>query len=444
MLFDTLNFFSFLAIVLAVHSVIPKKFRPVFLLIASYFFYASWDARFLSILILSTLIDYLCGIALGRHERPLSRKILLGISVCANLAILCTFKYFNFFAETFKDIFAGSSFQPDERLLNFVLPIGISFYTFQTMSYSIDVFRRKIKPEPDLVLFSLYVAFFPQLVAGPIERAANLLSQLRQPLRLDRQLAKEALWLIVYGLFKKVVVADNLAILVQPVFNNPESHHGLINLLALYGGAIYHYADFSGYSDMACGIARLFGVRLMYNFKMPLFQSNPRSFWSHWHISLTLWFRDYVYIPLRHTRMLLRTPRLLQDPIAVIITFGLIGIWHGAKLHFLIWGLVNGGLIAAYNLLLPSLRRIKADNFSSHFRNHRSLEFLKVLGFQLWFIPAMGAFMVCKSLADALKLLSGVWGPYELNGGLLVITMASFALPSSSLNRMHLSTIAKF
>ena len=418
MLFNTINFFLFLTVVLVVHKALPIKGRPFFLLVASYFFYASWDVRFLALLIISTLIDYFCGLALAKQTKESIRKKILGLSVLANLGILLFFKYFDFFADSMHKLFAGSGIQPDERFLNVILPVGISFYTFQTMSYTIDVYRRKIKPERNLIYFSLYVAFFPQLVAGPIERAGNLLSQLRRPHSVNRTMVAEAFWLIIYGLFKKVVVADNLAILVQPVFDHPTSHHGFINLLALYAGAIYHYTDFSGYSDMACGIARLFGVRLMFNFRLPLFQSNPRNFWNHWHISLTLWFRDYVYIPLRRSWVFRQIPPAFHDPVAVIVTFSLIGIWHGPDMHFFVWGLINGLLIAAYNILV-NIKKSPQLLPSA----------LNTIAFQLWFIPTMGAFMVCRSTADALLLLANAFKPFEFNGGLLAATMAAFALP---------------
>lgn len=331
--FAQLEFVVFLALVVIVNARIstPKP-RKLFLLIASYYFYAYWDYRFAGLLVFSTLLDYTIGNLLDRAQRTSTRRALLASSLVGNLGLLGFFKYYNFFIESARAIFGHWGL--DGTTLDIVLPIGISFYTFQTLSYSIDVYRRQLKPCSSILDFALYVAFFPQLVAGPIVRATEFLPQVSRMLLPKAEQVYSGLAQLLRGFVKKVLIADHLATLVDPVFAAPDFYAWPTVVLAVFAYTGQIYCDFSGYSDIAIGSARLLGFELPDNFRHPYLAQSPGDFWRRWHITLSTWLRDYLYIPLGGNRIsTLFTYRNL------LITMTLGGLWHGASWNFVIWGI---------------------------------------------------------------------------------------------------------
>jgi len=306
------------------------------LLASGYVFYAWWDWRFLGLILLSTLVDYLVAHALDKAGSLTRRRALLAISIGVNLGVLGIFKYLDFFIESFAALSASFGLAVNPGSLGLILPVGISFYTFQTLGYTIDVYRGRERPSDDLIAFATYVSFFPQLVAGPIERPGNLLPQLREPkTRFEAFWAREGLGLILWGLFQKVVIADTCARVADQIFADPVGHGPIALLLGVVCFAFQIYGDFAGYSLVAIGSARLFGIRLMTNFRTPYFARDIAEFWRRWHISLSTWFRDYVFIPLGGSRG--RRRRIARN---VVVTFTLSGLWHGASWTFVIWGLL--------------------------------------------------------------------------------------------------------
>lgn len=349
MLFNSIDFVVFLPIVFALYWWGCRQrlqLQNILLAVASYIFYAWWDWRFLTLIFLSTLVDYTVGLQLAKTASPASRKILLGVSLIFNLGVLAFFKYSNFFIENFAAAFTLLGKPLALPSLQLILPVGISFYTFQTLSYTIDVYRRKIEPTKDFVAFGAFVSFFPQLVAGPIERATNLLPQFFEQRQFSYHQAVQGLRQILWGLFKKVVIADNCAVLVDHVFDDPSLQSGSTLLIGAVFFAFQIYGDFSGYSDIAIGTARLFGFRLMQNFAFPYFSRDIAEFWRRWHISLSTWFRDYLYIPLGGSRVSIA--KTIRN---VFVIFLVSGFWHGANWTFLFWGFLH----ACY--FLPLLMR---------------------------------------------------------------------------------------
>ena len=339
MLFNSVDFAIFLPIVFVLYWFITNKNLKVqnaLLIMASYLFYGWWDWRFLSLIIFSSSVDYLVGIGLSKAVKQKRRKLLLLTSVFVNLGFLGFFKYFNFFSENFAAAFSfmGQSFDPAR--LSIILPVGISFYTFQTLSYTIDVYRNKIKPTRDVLSFFAFVSFFPQLVAGPIERATNLLPQFYKKRKFDHQKSIDGLRQILWGLFKKVVIADNCAEYANMIFSNTSDYSGSTLILGAVFFTFQIYGDFSGYSDIAIGTARLFGFDLRKNFAFPYFSRDIAEFWRRWHISLSTWFRDYLYIPLGGSRG--SQASIVRN---VFIIFLVSGFWHGANWTFVLWGAIN-------------------------------------------------------------------------------------------------------
>jgi len=339
MLFNSIDFAVFLPIVFALYWLINNKSLKVqnlLIIAASYLFYGWWDWRFLSLIVFSTLVDYAVGIGLSKQEDKTTRKLLLWVSIIVNLGFLGVFKYYDFFLNNFISAFSFFGIPIQANLLHIILPVGISFYTFQTLSYSIDIYRRKLEPTKDFLAFGAFVCFFPQLVAGPIERATHLLPQFYKKRKFDYSQAVDGMRQILWGLFKKIVIADNCATYANVIFNNSEDYSG--SSLAL--GALFFtfqiYGDFSGYSDIAIGTSRLFGFDLMQNFNFPYFSRDIAEFWRRWHISLSTWFRDYLYIPLGGSRggtwMKVRN---------TFIIFIVSGFWHGANWTFIVWGALN-------------------------------------------------------------------------------------------------------
>ena len=355
MLFNSLDFAVFLPIVFVLYWFVTKhnlKLQNALIVAASYVFYGWWDWRFLSLIIFSTFLDYSIGRRLKNEENQKIRKTLLWTSIIVNLGFLGVFKYYNFFLDNFIAAFSffGQDIQPNS--LNIILPVGISFYTFQTLSYTIDVYKKKLEPTEDLVAFSAFVCFFPQLVAGPIERATNLLPQFYKKRTFEYDKAVDGMRQILWGLFKKVVIADNCAEYANLIFNNYQDYNGSTLLLGAIFFTFQIYGDFSGYSDIAIGTSRLFGFNLMQNFATPYFSRDIAEFWRRWHISLSTWFRDYLYIPLGGSRggtwMKVRN---------TFIIFLVSGFWHGANWTFIVWG----GLNALYFLPLLLLKRNRTN-----------------------------------------------------------------------------------
>jgi alginate O-acetyltransferase complex protein AlgI len=343
MSFASVTFLLFCAVVFALyHGWARRGWQNAVTVAASYVFYAWWDWRFCSLMLISSLVDYWAGGALERLEDPRRRKLVLGLSLGVNLGMLGFFKYCNFFSENLAWLLGRIGLPLHLGTLQVILPVGISFYTFQTLSYTLDIYRRQFRPVRDFGAYMAFVSFFPQLVAGPIERASQLLPQFLAARRFSPERAWLGLRLILWGLFKKMVIADNLAAVVDGVYAAPGAHSGPVLLLATVGFAFQIYGDFSAYSDIAAGTAHLFGIDLMRNFAFPYFSRSVAEFWRRWHISLSTWFRDYVYIPLGGSR---GTPGRMR--LNVLATFALSGLWHGASWNFVVWGVLNGlGMLA--------------------------------------------------------------------------------------------------
>lgn len=337
MLFNSIDFIIFFPIVVLLYFVIPHKYRWIFLLASSYYFYMCWKAEYIILIMGSTLIDYYSGIMMEKSDTISKRKKFLILSLFSNLGLLFTFKYFNFFSDSVHNVLTGFNIFYDSPAFKMLLPVGISFYTFQTLSYSIDVYRGERKAEHHLGYFALYVSFFPQLVAGPIERSTRLLPQFFEKHEFDSERISNGLKLMMWGFFKKVVIADRLSILVNQVYNNVENHEGFSLLLATYFFAFQIYCDFSGYSDIAIGAAQVMGFRLMDNFNRPYYAKSISEFWKRWHISLSTWFRDYLYIPLGGNRVI-----KWRWYLNLFLTFLISGLWHGANWTFVVWGAIHG------------------------------------------------------------------------------------------------------
>ncbi len=406
MLFNSLEFAFFLPIVFSLFWFLPKNrvtARNCLLLIASYFFYAWWDWRFLTLIFLSSLVDFIVGRRLVATTKNSVRKWWLFLSLFVNLGFLMAFKYYGFFVQSFVDAFSffGYNFAPER--LNIVLPVGISFYTFQTLSYTLDIYRGRIGPTKKVIDFFAYVSFFPQLVAGPIERASHLLPQFRKIKSFNFSWAMSGFRLILWGLFKKVVVADNCAMVVNQIFSQYQEYSGSTLLLGcvLFGFQIY--GDFSGYSDIAVGTGRLFGFDLMQNFRIPYFSRNIAEFWRRWHISLTTWFRDYLYIPLGGSRG--NRFRTLAN---VFIVFVVSGLWHGANWTFIAWGFVNAMMFVP--LLLLNRNRVYVDTPLSgkYFPSFQNLFKISVTFF---LVNLSWIFFRSETITDAINYLGAIFDP---------------------------------
>jgi D-alanyl-lipoteichoic acid acyltransferase DltB (MBOAT superfamily) len=359
MLFNSFNFAYFFLLLFPTYWALRNhyKLQNLLLLSAGYFFYACWKKEFLVLLVISTVMDFGCGLAVDRIEAPRKRKLFVILSMALNLGMLGYFKYMNFFAESMQVVLAKAGFNIPLWHIEVILPIGISFYTFQSMSYVIDVYRKDIKPTKNLLEFATFVSFFPHLVAGPIMRPTTLLPQIQNPRKFNLDQIYQGFYLIFWGLTKKVVVADNLAPIVNDLFGRWQTIDGGLALLAIYAFAFQIYCDFSGYTDAARGIAKCLGIELALNFNLPYFATSPQEFWSRWHISLSKWLQDYLYIPLGGSRGgTFNTYRNLM------LTMIIGGLWHGAAWTFIIWGLYQGILLVGHRLAKPWLDRIAPTN----------------------------------------------------------------------------------
>jgi len=405
--FISIEFITLFIVVFLIYFRLPQKYRWIFLLIASYIFYMYTNVYHIFIIVFSTFINYIVSQQLGKlpDDKQSQRRTLLFISVAVNLGVLFYFKYFNFFTTSVTDFLASLGVTIDPITHSQILPIGISFYTFQAMAYTIDVYRGKIQPEHHFGIFATYIAFFPQLVAGPIERASNMLPQFRTTFEFDYARIVSGLRLVLFGVFKKVVIADRLAVYVNEVYNNPTQYSGVVMIIATLFFAYQIYCDFSGYSDIAIGTAKVFGFDLMKNFDNPYLAHSIRDFWRRWHISLSTWFRDYVYIPLGGNRV-----SLGRNLLNLFIVFVVSGLWHGASWTFAIWGAIHGAYIVI-------------ETYIAHKRQNPMRSRLSyVAGMLLTFtvVNITWIFFRANSLDDALYILQNMFNFRNGMNGILV------------------------
>lgn len=348
MLFNSFAFAIFLPIVFIFYWGLPHKARWILMLAASYYFYMSWNAKYVFLILFTTIISYVAAILLEKTEKLRNKKWILAGTAVACLGVLFFFKYFNFVSESVTAVFRLFAIQMNPVLLNLLLPVGISFYTFQTLSYVIDVYKGDVKAEHHFGYYAAFISFFPQLVAGPIERTNNLLPQIKAEHKFSYDQATYGLKLMAWGYFKKIVIADTLSQFVSKVYDAPQGFSGFALILATVFFTLQIYCDFSGYSDIAIGTAKLLGINLMTNFKSPYFSQSIKEFWSRWHISLSTWFRDYVYIPLGGSRV-----GKIRHAVNLLITFLVSGLWHGANWTFVIWGGIHGLGQVVENSIVP-------------------------------------------------------------------------------------------
>lgn len=396
MLFNSIEFSIFFPVFFAIYWAINKydvKFQNLLIVFASYFFYACWDWRFLSLICLSTVVDYWAGLSIFNNSLAKNKKKYLYISLLCNLGILAFFKYFDFFIDNFNQVFLIFGSQFNVTSLKYILPVGISFYTFQTLSYTIDIYKGRIEPTQNFVAFAGFVSFFPQLVAGPIERASNLLPQFFESRRFTYKRGIEGLKQILWGLFKKMVIADSCAPFVNMFFAEPSLYSGSLLFLGAVLFAFQIYCDFSGYSDIAIGVARLLGFNLNQNFAFPYFSRDMGEFWRRWHISLSTWFRDYVYIPLGGNRG--KKIVVIRN---VILVFLISGFWHGANWSFVIWGLVHSLLFLP--LILLNRHRNNLNVIELNF-SWKSFKELMNVGITFFLITLTWIFFRAENLSDA-------------------------------------------
>ena len=399
MLFNSLQFVVFFPIVIILYFIIPHNKRWILLLIASYYFYMCWKVDYIILIMISTLIDYVCSNKMSKiNEKPKRKKWLL-ISIFSNLGILFGFKYFNFFSQNIQTLFDNYNIFFEMPFFNVLLPVGISFYTFQTLSYTIDVYNNKTTAQKHLGVFAVYVSFFPQLVAGPIERSNHLLPQFFKKHDFNYLRVKAGFQKMLWGFFKKIVIADNLAILVDGVYNNVDNYSGLTLIVATIFFTFQIYCDFSGYSDIAIGTAKVMGFELRENFKRPYFSKSIREFWQRWHITLSTWFRDYVYIPLGGNRTV-----KWKWYYNLIITFLVSGLWHGANWTFVIWGALHGSFLIFAIIFAQPKEKI------NQFIKNRNIFLNKIFDVSITFILVAFAWIFFRSnnINDAIYVISNL------------------------------------
>ncbi len=410
MLFNSLHFLVFFPVAVCVYFALPHRWRWIWLLGCSYYFYMAWKPVYVLVIWLLTAIDYVAGLAIGGAKSLGKRRLFLGLSLASNLTLLFTFKYFNFFNESIESLFGWAGYVYEPVLLDVVLPLGVSFHTFQALSYTIDVYRGRQEPERNLGRFALFIAFFPQLVAGPIERAWHLLPQLVVRQEVDYERVTSGLKLMAWGFFKKVVIADRLAVYVNDVYDSPTRHTGLQILVATYLFAYQIYCDFSGYSDIAVGAARVMGFELTVNFRRPYLAQSVRDFWRRWHISLSTWFRDYVYLPLGGSRA-----GATRHTLNLAIVFLVSGLWHGANWTFVVWGALHGLYVIVGLWTAPVRTRIAAaTSFESIPRLARVVRTL--VTFHLVLVAWI--FFRAATVGDAVTMLGRIFSAFEPAAGI--------------------------
>jgi alginate O-acetyltransferase complex protein AlgI len=410
MLFNSIDFAIFLPIVFILYWFVVNKnlkVQNLFLVVASYLFYAWWDWRFLFSILFITIVTYSVGLGLAKEKSDGKRKLLFYIGLVASLSLLGFFKYYNFFQDNFVAAFSFFGIKIRPQSLNIILPVGISFYTFKAMSYIIDVYKKTFKPTTDFISFSAFISFFPALVAGPIDRATNLLPQFQAERVFDEGKAVDGLRQILWGLFKKMVIADNCAQYANLIFNNSAQYSGSMLLLGVLFFSFQVYGDFSGYSDIAIGTARLFGFDLMKNFAFPYFSKDIGEFWRRWHISLSNWLRDYVFFPLR--RNLLRQKRLpawIVQSLPPMVTMLVSGLWHGANWTFIVWGILHGAYLIIENAIKPPMDRF-FENF--HSKIISSFYHAFQIGFTFTLVCFGWIFFRADNIAHAVNILVNIF-----------------------------------
>jgi len=401
MSFNSLSFLVFFPVVVLIYFVLPQKIKYIWLLIASYYFYMSWNAKYALLIAFSTLITYLSGIFIEKYQTAKAKKTVVALSFIINLSILFFFKYFDFALENVNLILGRLGMQIIEKPFDVLLPVGISFYTFQALSYTMDVYRGELKPEKNFFKYALFVSFFPQLVAGPIERSKNLVSQISEEHYFDGRRVVNGLLLMLYGLFMKLILADRLSILVDSIFDNYTSYSGLYIVVAAVAFGLQIYCDFGSYSNIAIGAAEVMGFGLMQNFRQPYLATTVADFWRRWHISLTSWFRDYLYIPLGGNKK-----GKVRKYINIMIVFLLSGLWHGASWSFVVWGGLNGMYQIIGDLLRPvkealrSLFHLNKESFS-----HRVLQ--QIITFIL--VDFAWIFFRAGNMETAVNVIKGIF-----------------------------------
>lgn len=404
MLFNSIDFAFFLPIVFILYWFVTNKrlrLQNFLIVVASYIFYGWWDWRFLFLILFSTIVDFSVGILLEKETNPAKRKLLLWASILVNLGFLGFFKYYNFFVDNFVEAFSFFGMPLRASSLNIILPVGISFYTFQTLSYSIDVYKGKLKSTNDFIAFAAFVSFFPQLVAGPIERATHLLPQFYKKRTFDYHKAVDGMRQILWGLFKKVVIADNCAEFANQIFNNSSEMNGSSLLLGAIFFTFQIYGDFSGYSDIAIGTSRLFGFDLMQNFNFPYFSRDIAEFWRRWHISLSTWFRDYLYIPLGGSRG--NSSMKIRNTFIIFIVSG---FWHGANWTFIVWGILNALYFLPLLLTKNNRRNLETVAQGNIFPSLR--EFVMML-FTFGLVMLGWIFFRAENIGHALSYISSIF-----------------------------------
>ncbi len=415
MLFNSLEFLIFFPIVLVMYFIIPKKIRYLWLLVASYYFYMCWNAKYALLILFSTVCTYAGGLLIEfvkkrdwtDKKKTVVKKLGVGFVIVSNLAVLCYFKYSNFFLDSLESLFELINVEPNVPSVDVLLPVGISFYTFQALSYTIDLYRDEIYAEKNFFRYALFVSFFPQLVAGPIERSKNLLKQLATPKKFSYVKARDGLFLMVWGFFLKIVLADRIAMLVDTVYGDYHRFGGWYIALATVLFAVQIYCDFYGYSTIAMGAAGILGIDLMENFNAPYLSVTVAEFWRKWHISLTSWFKDYLYIPLGGSRK-----GVVRKYLNKIIVFLVSGLWHGANFTFVIWGALNGVYQVIGELLMPIREKIcKAMHISRKFFLLRFVQM--IITFAL--IDFSWIFFRANTVGDSFAMISSLFNAENFN-----------------------------
>ena len=440
MLFNSLEFLLFLPIVLLVTFVIPKKIRYIWLLIASYYFYMCWNASYAILILFSTLVTYLGGLGIEwcKKQEWEERKIIKGKKLCVgvgfglNIGVLCYFKYTNFLLDNIRSLFEMIHIELNIPEVDILLPVGISFFTFQALSYLMDVYRDEIYAEKNFLRYALFVSFFPQLVAGPIERSKNLLKQLANPPKFDVENIKEGIWIMIYGYFLKVVLADRVAIFVDTVYGEYMNYKGVYVVIASLLFAIQVYCDFYGYSVIAMGTAKLLGYRLMDNFNAPFFSRSVAELWRRWHISLNSWFKDYLYIPLGGSRK-----GKVRSYINKIIVFFVSGLWHGANWTYVVWGMMNGIYQMLGEAFMPIRNKlVKLLRLNRESASHKLMQTIITFGlftFSILFFRASSIQVAFEMIKNAVS----IWNPWILFDG----SMYTCGLEQKNFNVMLLSIV---
>lgn len=413
MLFNSISFLLFFPIVVIIYFIIPRKIRYIWLLVASYYFYMSWNPKYALLMGLSTIITYLSGILIevcNTAGKLKLKKACVSISLISNLGILCLFKYANFFLDNINAIISGFGFNIIDRKLDLLLPVGISFYTFQALSYSIDVYRGQIKAEKNILKYALFVAFFPQLVAGPIERSSSLLTQIQNVHKInvwnyDR--IRDGILLMLWGFFQKLVIADRASLLVDNVINHYEKYGFLEIIIAVFLFGMQIYCDFGGYTNIARGAAKVMGFSLMQNFRQPYFAVNIKDFWRRWHISLTSWFTDYLYIPLGGNQK-----GTLHKYWNILIVFLVSGLWHGASWNFIVWGLLH----AIYQIVGDVRKTIYKKRFFVNIeRQKKKRKICEIVGTFI-LVNFAWIFFVCNNLQHAIHVICQMFSVWQTTG----------------------------